>query len=137
MKIVRSSASIIVIVAVMSISAFGQQRPQHIVFTGEVLQIQETNLKEGMVDAYHMVEYKVLKVCKGKLNVDNIRVAHIVGTARNLELGDIVCRRVLFTNEFRDFAESLFKFDGMLLPEELVTDYIFEGVHKPCSCSAT
>ncbi len=135
MKIGRILALIIPL-GLMSTFAFGQEKSQQIVFKGQVVKIQETNLKEGMADAYHMVEYKVLKVCKGKLKVDSIRVAHIVGTAKDLELGNIVCRRVLFTNEFRDFAESLFKVDGILLPEELVTNYIFEGDHTPCSCSA-
>src|SRR4051794_16272446 len=129
----KNGMAVVLLLLISSIS-FGQVKTEHLVFAGEVFEVQDTNLEEGTADAYQMVEYKVLNVCKGKIPGETIRVAHVVGTAKDLILGQVVCRRVRTTDGFRTFAADLLKYDGILVPEEDLSDYIFEGFRAPCSC---
>jgi hypothetical protein len=122
----KNGMAVVLLLLISSIS-FGQVKTEHLVFA-------DTNLEEGTADAYQMVEYKVLNVCKGKIPGETIRVAHVVGTAKDLILGQVVCRRVRTTDGFRTFAADLLKYDGILVPEEDLSDYIFEGFRAPCSC---
>ncbi len=132
MKILRA----FLFVAALAVIARAQQNEKHLIFTGEVIQIQEATLDEGVADAYHMVDYEILKVCKGDLQGDTIRIAHHIGTAKDLKPGNVVCLQIRTTDGFREVAKILFEYDGILVPEESISDYIFEGFGETDSCQA-
>jgi hypothetical protein len=125
----------LVSVALMAVLiAFGQSDRDYLVIRAKVVKIQETDIEEGASDNFHIVDYEVMKVCKGKYADHEIKVAHIIGTAKQLKVGDVICRRLKATNRFKEMAQIALKEFGRSTPEEFLADYVFAGVNRPCSC---
>jgi hypothetical protein len=129
------SICLVLLLAAIAVPQKVQKEPEILVFSGLVENIQKANYDyEDDIERYHMIDYGVLKVCQGDYCDNWVRVAHRVGTAKDLKVGDIVCRRVRRTDRFREAADFLLSEFGRYIPEENLSDFIYAGSDQPCSC---
>ena len=132
------SICLVLLLAAIAVPQKVQKEPEILVFSGLVENIQKANYDEegGGIVFYHMVDYVVLNVCRGDYRDNWVRIAHVVGTAKDLKIGDIVCRRVRRTDRFREAADIMLSEFGVYTPEEHLSDFIYAGYNQPCSSEA-
>lgn len=117
-------------------TCMGQDSNRYLRIRAEVMRIPESSFdqeKESLEFSYVILTYKVLKVCKGEYNGDEIKVAHGVASRKKLKEGDEVTLEVNPTKEFREVAEFLQE-SGISRSEESIADYIFVKFKKSGSC---
>ena len=117
-------------------SVFGQERSDNsLIIAAKVNRIHQTGFDEGTENFFDIVGYKVLKVCQGDYVVSDINVAHVVGSVKDLKVGDVVCRRLRSTVKLRDVAKLLFEGTGLSVSEDYLADYVFDTSDDTCECS--
>lgn len=110
--------------------------------TAKVLEINKSDCMSGSMTCYHYVKYQVLNVCDGEEKSSTILVAYISLTTEeidDLNVGDVVCMKVLRTDKFKKdsarLLEDLKELDmetdisKYKIPTHIGYDYI-----KNCQC---
>jgi hypothetical protein len=113
------------LIAPVSIVAGGKDQ---LVIKVKVEKIQESAFApevEPPEDSYLVVVYKVLKVCKGKYQEDEIKGAHFGDTTKDLKIGDELFIRIKPTQRFRETAKFALEDFGIVIPEESLADFVF------------
>jgi len=129
------SICLVLLLAAIAVPQKVQKEPEILVFSGLVENIQKGEPeRSSMEENYQMVDYGVQKVCQGEYCENWVRIAHRVGTVKDLKVGDIVCRRVQRTSHFREWAAIVLSDFGVYIPEENLSDFIYAGSDQPCSC---
>lgn len=86
-------------------------------------------------DSYLVVVYKVLEVCRGEYQEEEIKIAHFGDTTKDLKVGDVICIRVKPTKRLRETAQSVLEDFGIVIPEESLADFVFVEANQPCPYS--
>jgi hypothetical protein len=105
----------------------GQSTIDYLKIRGKVVSIEESGYeaeKEPRENAYVFVHYKVLKVCKGVYDGEEIKVAHGIASLKRLKVDDQIELKIKPTSEFREVAELLREV-GISRREESIADFIF------------
>jgi len=110
------------------------QEKEYLILSGKVIKMEKMDIDEGTADAFSIIDYEVLNVCEGEYAKKIIKVAHQVGTAKDLEIGNVVCLKLEKTERFKK-QEQYFRETGIYYPKELIADYIYSGYQQACICS--
>lgn len=106
-----------------------------IILKGKIIKFTKYDESEA-ADAegiFQVIEYKVVKVYKGKYKDETIKVAHHVSTARDFNLGDEICIKVKESEALIKFYNDL-REAGVNVPKDEDAKYVYIGFNQKFSC---
>jgi hypothetical protein len=137
MKIYLTTLLFILCLFFNSIS-FGQIEKENLIIRVKVEKIPDGTFDEEVDSApegrYHIITYRVMKVCGGIYENAQIKIAHGVKSTKKLKIDDEIVIEVKPTTEYREMAKELLEDFGVERSEDYLADFSFVKFDKPDSC---
>jgi hypothetical protein len=124
--------------AILTFACFGQStKRENNLITARLFveNVPESAFAPGTVpseDSYSVITYIAVHSNDKQLDKTLIKVAHFGESDKDLKVGDEICAQIRPTKRFREDAKVIFESFGIVLPEELIADFVYEGLSAKC-----